>query len=422
GGDPAVLDQTRFTQAALFAYQVALYRLLDHFGVSPHHLIGHSIGEISAAHLAGVLSLADAATLVAARGRLMGQTGPGAMVAIQASEAEVRESLDGRTDAVDLAAVNSPSSVVVSGVEGVVADIAAHWRERGRRTRALRVSHAFHSPCMDRVLDEFAHAVATLDFRRPSRPLVSNVTGALAAPETLASPRYWVDHIRRTVRFADGVRALAAAGVTVYCEVGPDAVLTPMLAECLSAEPDPPAALVPAIRAGGEHRSLRTAVARLGALGAPLRWDRLVPPGRLVDLPAYPFQRRRYWIDAERPEPAGAAPEPAGEVAGGLAERLAAAPAAEQEEILRDLVCARAAVILGYMTQDQVAPDTDFLTAGFTSLTALELRNQLCAATGLAIPASILYDVPTPALFARYLHEQLTAARGQILQSAKESS
>jgi polyketide synthase 8 len=423
GADSAeanLLNRTQFTQAALFAYQVAVCRLLDHYGVRPRHLIGHSIGEISAAHLAGVFSLADAATLVAARGRLMGETGPGAMVAIQASEVEVREWLDGRVGVVDVAAVNSPSAVVVSGTDSVVADIAVAWRERGRRTRTLRVGHGFHSPCMDRVLDEFARVVAKLDLRRPSRPVVSNVTGALADPQTLASPDYWIDHIRRTVRFADGIRTLADAGATVYCEVGPDAVLLPMVAECLSGDPGPPAGLVPMVRAEGEHHSFRTSLARLGALGADVHWHCLVPPGRVVDLPTYPFQHCPYWIDAERPMP-DTRSEAGEDVAGRLAERLAAAGSAEHEEILRDLVCTRAAAILGHPAPAGVAPEDDFLTAGFTSLTAIELRNQLCAATGLTIPASILYDVPTPALFARYLHERLVA-RGETPEAVKESS
>ncbi|MEU4930102.1 type I polyketide synthase [Streptomyces yokosukanensis] len=290
GDDPEPLNRTARTQSALFAFEVALYRLVESWGMTPDYLAGHSIGEIAAAHVAGVLDLNDATTLVAARGRLM-QALPegGAMIAVRATEDEVRPLL---TERVGIAAVNGPASVVVSGD----ADEAEALAARFEKSRRLKVSHAFHSPLMEPMLAEFRSVVASLAFQRATIPVVSNVTGALATQD-LATPEYWVRHVREAVRFHDGIRALAAEGVTRFLELGPDAVLTAMARECLAADgTDTQAVLVGATRRErDEAETLLTAVAQMYTGGATVDWTALFTGARTVDLPTTAFQRDRFW-------------------------------------------------------------------------------------------------------------------------------
>jgi len=291
-----LLEQTAYTQASLFAVEVALFRLLEHYGLHPDYVMGHSIGELAAAHVAGVLPLADACALVAARGRLMQRLAPGgAMISIQASEEEIRTAQNGGGK-VAIAAVNGPAATVISGDEDAVHAIAAEFQSRGRKTRRLRVSHAFHSARMEPMLEEFAAAAHGLAYSAPRIPVVSNLTGRIVTGVELTEPAYWVRHARETVRFADGIAALRDEAVTTYLELGPDAVLAGMAGACLGGEPVP----VPVLRARRpEPQTFVTALAQAHVQGAVVDWATFGAEraARRVELPTYPFQRRRYWLD-----------------------------------------------------------------------------------------------------------------------------
>ncbi|WP_171987826.1 type I polyketide synthase, partial [Streptomyces sp. MP131-18] len=318
--DPAALDTTAYAQPALFAVQIALFRLLESWQVRPDHLLGHSIGELAAAHAADVLSLADACLLVAARGRLMqAQRADGAMLAVQAGADEAAAFLATRAERLALAAVNGPLAVVLAGDADAVDEAAAHWTAAGRKTKRLRTSHAFHSPHMDGMLTEFAAVAERVAFHPPRIPVVSDVTGTVIDGDELGSPDYWVRHARQAVRFADGITHLYAQGTRTFLELGPDAVLSAMGEDCLPEARD--TAFVPALRGGHDEAvtlaaafgtlhvrghapdrvayfadrgaDARTADARTADARAAARTDAHV---RAVPLPTYAFQHRTYWL------------------------------------------------------------------------------------------------------------------------------
>src|SRR5581483_11918937 len=252
---------------------------------------------------AGVFSLADGCRLVAARGRLMGALpAGGAMVAVQASGEEALASLAGRESRVALAAVNGPEAAVLSGEQQAVMELAAAWRERGRKVKRLQVSHAFHSPLMEPMLEEFAAVARGVEFAAPAIALVSNLSGEQATAEELCSPDYWVRHVRATVRFAAGVQRLAEEEVASFLELGPDGVLSAMAGDCLRSQPDVSAvAALKAVRP--EAETLVAALGELWVRGGAVDWSAMLREdgGRRVRLPTYAFQRRRHWIEAAAP-------------------------------------------------------------------------------------------------------------------------
>ncbi|MEU4804935.1 SDR family NAD(P)-dependent oxidoreductase [Actinosynnema sp. NPDC023587] len=292
--EAGLLDSTEFTQAALFAVEVSLYRLVESLGVRPDVLIGHSVGEIAAAHVAGVLSLADASALVVARGRLMGALPVGGgMAAVQATEEEVLPSLVAFHGRLSIAAVNGPRSVVVSGDLEAVEEWLPQWQDR--KTTRLRVSHAFHSHRMDAMLVEFRAVAEGLTFEQPRIPVVSNLTGGLVTAE-LTEPGYWVDHVRQAVRFFDGVRTLQAEGVTRFLELGPDAVLTAVARQAVDSDD---AVFASAMRARQpEPETFAGFLGQAHIAGVPVDWAAFYAPAsaQRVELPTYAFQRDRYWL------------------------------------------------------------------------------------------------------------------------------
>ncbi|TCB90083.1 SDR family NAD(P)-dependent oxidoreductase [Micromonospora zingiberis] len=298
------LAHTGWTQPALFAWEVALFRLAESLGVRVDLVGGHSLGEITAAHVAGVFDLTDAVTLVAARARLL-QSLPsgGAMVAVAAPADQVRTLLDEYGDDVVIAAVNAPAAVTLAGQEPAVLAVAQRLSAQGIATHRLAVSHAFHSPLTTPVLDPLHQVAANLAYREPALPVVSNVTGALATPGLLTDPGYWVRQVRATVRFQDCVRALADAGATTFLEAGPAAVLTPAIAATLTGHTG---VVVPAQTGHDQVGSLAGALATLHRHGHHIDWPKVLDGtgARPVDLPSYPFQRRRFWVT---PPPADSA-------------------------------------------------------------------------------------------------------------------
>ncbi|WP_306102563.1 acyltransferase domain-containing protein [Streptomyces acidiscabies] len=302
-GPQELLDRTEWAQVGLFAVQVALARLWESVGVKPDVVIGHSVGEIAAAYVAGVFDLADACKVVSARARLMGALPEGgAMCAIEATRGEVEEA------GVSIAAVNSGDSTVISGSVGEVERVAAMWRERGRRVKRLQVSHAFHSALMEPMLDDFAEVLGGVAFKEPSLPLLSNVSGTLAGAE-IATPEYWVRHVRQPVLFQPAIAEVAdRAGV--FVEIGPGPVLITAAQHTLTTEPVLTASLA---EGWPDDVAFMQAMGRLYTAGYSVDWSVFFPTDpapQIVDLPTYPFQRQRFWLaDLKEPEVAAQADE-----------------------------------------------------------------------------------------------------------------
>ena len=405
GGDATLLQSTEFAQPALFAVEVALAALLRHCGVEPDFVMGHSVGEISAAYIAEVLSLTDAAMLVAARGRLMAELpGGGVMVAAAAGEDEVAPLLDA---GVGIAAVNGPDAVVLSGEATAVNAVADRLAGMGRRVHRLAVSHAFHSPLMEPMIEKFGRIAAEVSAAEPRIKLVANVSGRLAGPG-YGSPEYWVEHVRRPVRFADGVQAAESLGAGVFVEVGPGAGLPAAIEQSLTTEQ--PVLVVTLAKDRPEIDSLLTALGRSFTTGLAVDWQAILGGlgGRVVDLPTYGFVRQRFWLGAGRSD--GEAPAVASQSAD-LAKQLQGLDPKEQQRQLVELVCSHAAIVLAHTSGHDVDAERAFQDLGFDSMTGVELRNRLKADTGLALSRTLIFDYPTPTALADHLAQLLLHGR-----------
>lgn len=412
GHDQDLLNTTEFAQPALFAVEVALYRLLMSWGVRPGLVLGHSVGELAAAHVAGALCLPDAAMLVAARGRLM-QALPagGAMFAVQAREDEVAPMLG---HDVSIAAVNGPASVVISGAHDAVSAIADRLRGQGRRVHRLAVSHAFHSALMEPMIAEFTAVAAELSVGLPTIPVISNVTGQLVADD-FASADYWARHIRAVVRFGDSVRSAHCAGASRFIEVGPGGGLTSLIEASLA---DAQIVSVPTLRKDRpEPVSVMTAAAQGFVSGMGLDWASVFSGYRpkRVELPTYAFQHQKFWL---APAPSVSDPTAAGQIgasdggaellaSSGFAARLAGRWADEQLAAAIEVVCEHAAAVLGRDGAAGLDAGQAFADSGFNSLSAVELRNRLTAVTAVTLPATAIFDHPTPTELAQYLITQI---------------
>jgi amino acid adenylation domain-containing protein len=298
--NPALLDETAYTQPALFALEYALFQLWKSWGIEPDVVMGHSVGEYVAACVAGVFTLEDGLTLIATRGRLM-QALPsdGEMVALLTDEAQARAAIQPYATEVSIAAVNGKQSIVISGRREAINAICAFLEVSGVKTKKLNVSHAFHSPLMEPMLAEFERVARQVSFSSPQLKLISNVTGSLITDE-VATPEYWCSHIEQSVRFATSIESLERLSVGVWVEIGPSPILLGMARLCL---PDKPALWLPSLRPEQDDWQVMLAsLAELYVHGVSVNWfgfDQDYSRRRL-SLPTYPFQRERYWIEAPK--------------------------------------------------------------------------------------------------------------------------
>ncbi|MGO4649875.1 type I polyketide synthase, partial [Nocardia sp. 2YAB30] len=376
-----LLHRTEYTQPALFAYEAALFRLIESFGIIPDVLIGHSIGELVAAYAAGTWSVADACALVVARGRLMGALpAGGAMLAAAITEERAVEAIARFGERLSIAAVNGPSSIVVSGDEDAIAELEPILVADGVRTSRLRVSHAFHSAWMDPMLPEFETVAAEVTYGRPLLPVVSNVFGMVGG-EAFAEPMYWVGHVRDTVRFAHGVDALVDMGVRRFLEVGPDAVLAAMTRQCLPEEIESKSLVAASGRRGADEvTQFLTFLTHAHNAGIDVDWEPLFAgrsPVR-VSLPTYAFQHQRYWLEAARPVVLGSVEHPI---------LMDAVPVAGKDEWL----------FTGKLSDAGhrwIADHVVFGTAVVPATTYLELASAIGVRLGVHTVEELLLDIP----------------------------
>ncbi|MBP8539392.1 acyltransferase domain-containing protein, partial [Streptomyces sp. MK37H] len=417
-GDDAALQRVDVVQPALWAVMVSLARVWRSLGIEPSAVIGHSQGEIAAACVAGVLSLEDGARLVALRSRLIARelAGLGGMVSLATSAERTHDLLTGRDD-MWIAAVNGPTSTVIAGSPTGLTEATAKAGATGVRTRAIAVDYASHTPHVERIREQLLQLAAPITPRTGDVPLYSTVTAALIDGGTLDA-EYWYRNLREQVRFHDTLRTLAADGHTLFLESSPHPVLTTAVEETGHDADQPVFATGTLRRDHGGVRQLLSALAALWTHGVTPDWAAVFAPGdaTAVDLPTYAFQRERYWLAPVGPGSAVRVELPSATVAAegpealeGFARRVAdATGGAPRLRVVLDEVCRHAAAVLGLSSVDEVETRKVFRELGFDSLTAVELRNQLAVATGVALAPSVVFDYPTPLTLAQHLLGRIT--------------
>ncbi|MEH1850171.1 MAG: beta-ketoacyl synthase N-terminal-like domain-containing protein [Nostoc sp.] len=409
-----LVDQTAYTQPALFAFEYALYQLWKSWGIQPDTVIGHDVGEYVAATVAGVLSLEDGLKLIAHRGRLMQQLPVGGeMVSLMASEDLVREAIAPFHETVAIAAINGPESVVISGISEDIAAICDKLEAQGVKTKRLQVSHAFHSPLMASMLAEFSVIANQVTYNQSQIPLISNVTGQLA-DEVMRTAQYWVNHVSQAVQFAKSMLTLHQLRHKVFLEIGPKPILLGMGHQCL---PDSEGLWLPSLCPGFEEwQRLLETLSQLYVRGVAVDWvgfDRDYHRTK-VALPTYPFQRERYWIDTGtvqpqkqyQVEPQSTKPLTTNQNATIIQEiegvkesdRLGLLIAYLQQEVGR---------ILGFKGSQLPSPEQNFLEMGMDSLMVMELRNQIKTDLRSNIPINIFMEGATIVTLSNQLNYQL---------------
>ncbi|NER24035.1 MAG: type I polyketide synthase [Symploca sp. SIO1C2] len=296
-GEISPIDETAYTQPVLFAIEYALFELWQSWGIQPDVVMGHSVGEYVAACVAGVFSLEDGLKLIAHRGRLMQELPPeGEMVAVLASLSQVQKAIEPYAEKVAIAAINGPMSLVISGQRQALESVCATLAGDGVKIKSLEVSHAFHSPLMEPMLGSFDAIAQEVTYSKPRIPIISNVTGQQVEDE-IATPQYWVRHVRQPVTFAQSMKTLAQEGYEIFVEIGSKAILLGMGRQCL---PENVGVWLPSLRPGQEDwQQLLQSLGQLYVQGVAVDWSEFDRdyPRRKVLLPTYPWQRQRYWIE-----------------------------------------------------------------------------------------------------------------------------
>ena len=395
GEDASLIDRTAYCQPALFTLEYALVELLKSWGVKPDAVMGHSVGEYAAACVAGVFGLEDGLKLVIERARLMESLPPaGAMAAVFADEQLAARAIAPYAGRLSIAAVNAPGHTVISGAQDALASVLETLASTGVEARRLNVSHAFHSPLIDPVLDEFEAAAASVGFVKPAIPFVSNLTGAVLTEAPGA--RYWRNHSRQPVRFAAGMAALFEDGCDVFLEIGPKPVLTTLARACAPAE-DRPLLFAPLLAAGAECETTLDALLELYRRGAEIDWrefykDHSRTPR--VPLPTYPFQRKRFWFKEETSMmPTAQSPAPTPDTQ------------ARRDIILDDLRTSVAALIQAEAAEVNV--HLPFLEMGADSLVMVEAIREIESKYGLKLAIRRFFeDLSTVAAVADYVDQQ----------------
>ncbi|HEV3168847.1 MAG TPA: acyltransferase domain-containing protein, partial [Actinocrinis sp.] len=394
------LDRVDVVQPVLWAVMVSLAQVWRDFGVEPAAVVGHSQGEIAAACVAGALSLDDGARVVARRSQLVVPlSGSGAMLSLGLGAEQARTRMARWGSRLSVAAVNGPGSVVVSGEPDAIAELQAECEAEDIRARTVNADYASHSSQVEPIRDELLDALVGVRPRSGDVPMISTVTGGLIAHEQLDA-EYWWRNLRRTVEFEAASRSLLAEGHHVFIEISPHPVLAFGLETTFEAQ-DASAAVVGTLRRddGGLDRML-TSVAQAHVHGVPVDWAGCFTPARRIALPTYPFQRSRYWLTAPGLPAIDDAPAP---------PAASSAPVAATADV-RELLSGEIAAVLGLDSSSRIAVDLSFKALGFESMTSVELRNRLSAATGLRLPTTLVYDYPSPRELADYLRAELDPA------------
>ncbi|WP_437320796.1 type I polyketide synthase [Sorangium sp. So ce385] len=403
-GDGRTLLGTALVQPALFAVELALARLWMSWGIEPAAMIGHSLGEIVAACVAGVFTLEDAMSLVIDRGRFMQAAPGGGMLAVGLPAADVEGLLEA---GLEIAAVNSPKLTVVAGPASAIRDLAARLEAREVFARPLQTSHAFHCALIDGAVGPFLESVRRARLSPPKIPVISNVTGALLTDAEATDPAYWARHLRQPVRFGDGIEALFASGHALFLEVGPGRGLTTLVRQTLAGRGGAAIASLGSAHATSEPASLAEALGQLWEAGHAVDWTavRGGDPGALVRLPTYPFERARHWIAPRRGAPAAepaqaaapAAPAPNALPTAAVSRAHAGvafvAPSTESERAI-------AAIWSALLGVHEIGIHDDFFGLHGDSLVATQVMSRIRAQLGVELPLRALFQGPTVAALA----------------------